>query len=160
MAGCLYLTRGLPGSGKSTWAKRWVAARPNERVAVSRDGLRDGLWRGAYQRSETFELAVTTAQRGMVASLLSAGYHVVVDDTNAEASVVEAWCELALANASDFMVVDFSNVPIDVCIARDARRTRHDWGGVDVFVGEDAIRRIHNQMTADGDDVAPWIGDV
>lgn len=36
----LTITRGLPGSGKSTWAKAWTAADPTCRARVNRDDLR------------------------------------------------------------------------------------------------------------------------
>lgn len=36
----IIVTRGLPASGKSTWAKAWVAADPANRVRVNRDAIR------------------------------------------------------------------------------------------------------------------------
>ena len=48
----LVITRGLPGSGKSTWARQWVSQDPAHRAEVNRDSLRlmmhggyaDGKW--------------------------------------------------------------------------------------------------------------------
>lgn len=39
MSGVIVL-RGLPGSGKSTWAKEWVAGDPDNRVRINRDDIR------------------------------------------------------------------------------------------------------------------------
>ena len=36
----LHLTRGIPGSGKSTFAKQWVQEDPEGRVRINRDDLR------------------------------------------------------------------------------------------------------------------------
>jgi predicted kinase len=45
--GKLILTRGVPASGKSTWAKAWVEEDPLNRVRVNRDNLRWTLSRVA-----------------------------------------------------------------------------------------------------------------
>ena len=37
----LILTRGIPGSGKSTWAKAWVAENPERRVRLNWDDMRN-----------------------------------------------------------------------------------------------------------------------
>src|SRR4051812_3114898 len=74
----LILTRGVPASGKSTWAKAWTHAGEN-RVRVNRDDLRllmFGKFWGVDER------LVTKAEDALVATALKAGQSVVVDDTN------------------------------------------------------------------------------
>ena len=36
----LIITRGLPASGKSTWAKQWVLEDPEHRVRINQDDIR------------------------------------------------------------------------------------------------------------------------
>lgn len=42
----IILCRGIQGSGKSTWAKQWVAEDPNHRVRFNNDDIRNML--GVY----------------------------------------------------------------------------------------------------------------
>src|SRR5690606_37039705 len=78
----LVLTVGLPGSGKSTWARKWVAEDPAGRARVNRDDLRAMLRGELVWRDPDLEAQVTVAQHAAVAALLGAGVSVVVDDTN------------------------------------------------------------------------------
>mgnify|MGYP003455142708 FL=1 len=39
----LILTRGIQGSGKTTWARQWVAEDPDSRVRINNDDLRNML---------------------------------------------------------------------------------------------------------------------
>lgn len=39
----IILTRGIPGSGKSTWAKTWVAESPETRIRLNWDDMRNML---------------------------------------------------------------------------------------------------------------------
>ena len=41
MTQVLFITRGVPASGKSTFAMRWVAEKPDSRSRVNRDDIRD-----------------------------------------------------------------------------------------------------------------------
>ena len=84
----LTITRGLPGSGKTTWARQRGGA-----VRVNRDDLRRMLHGGAIG-SGWAEVQVNVAQRALIEALLRAGLDVISDDTNLRASVVR---ELAAA---------------------------------------------------------------
>lgn len=118
----LYVTRGLPGSGKSRWAKTWVAQNPEQRVRVNRDSLRDMLWGGAYTRDTKFEDVVVAAQRAQVWALLASGLDVVCDDTNLDPAVMERWTQLATQAAAQLVVIDLTLVPVETCVERDATR--------------------------------------
>lgn len=37
----IILTRGIPGSGKSTWARAWVEESPETRIRINYDDLRN-----------------------------------------------------------------------------------------------------------------------
>jgi predicted kinase len=116
----LVLTRGLPGSGKSTYARAWVAADPLRRVRVSRDCLRDMLHPGCYQPNT--ERAVTNAAHHLVRGLLILGWSVIADDTNLRPEVVDAWRRLAEDVGASVEVVDFIGVPVEECVRRDSLR--------------------------------------
>lgn len=127
----LTITRGLPGSGKSTWARTQIrAARLNrdEYRRMMHDSLGGANWS---------ERQVTIAQHASAAALLRAGVNVICDDTNLSRRVVREFAELAYGSDASFVVRDFTDVPLDVCIARDASRTGPS------HVGASAIRAMY-----------------
>ena len=96
MTRILIITRGLPGSGKSTQALEWVNQEPDRRARVNRDELRMALY-GKYT-GLTFkqEQALSHAQRAAVKSLLEGGRSVVVDDTNLRLRYARPWADLVV----------------------------------------------------------------
>jgi predicted kinase len=126
----LTITRGLPGSGKTTWARKQRGA-----VRVNRDDLRRMLHGGMVGLGWA-EVQVTIAQRSLVDALLRAGLNVICDDTNLRSRYVSDLAALAATCGADFVVRDFTDVPVDECVARDAAREPPE------MVGEEAIRAM------------------
>jgi predicted kinase len=133
----LIITRGLPASGKTTFARK---LQPGV-VRVNRDDLRRML-HGARLFTQWAEGQVTTVQRAQVEALLRARADVIVDDTNLRARTVRDWAELAARFDAGFEVHDFTDVPLEECLRRDADRPEED------RVGEDVIRRLHERYLA------------
>lgn len=133
----LLITRGLPASGKTTFARK---LQPYV-VRVNRDDLRRML-HGRRLFTQRAEAQVTHAQRAAVEALLRAHADVIVDDTNLRAKTVREWAELAARCHATFEVHDFTDVPLDECLRRDAGRPEDD------RVGEEAIRRMHQRYLA------------
>ena len=133
----LLITRGLPASGKTTFARK---LQPRV-VRVNRDDLRRML-HGRRLFTQSAEGQVTGAQRAAVEALLRAHADVIVDDTNLRAKTVREWAELAARFGAVFEVHDFTDVPLAVCIRRDAERPE------DERVGEEGIRRMHDRYLA------------
>jgi predicted kinase len=123
----LTITRGLPGSGKTTWAKR-----QGGHVRVNRDDLRRMLHGGPLHTGWA-EQQVTQAQRAQVEALLRAGVNVICDDTNLRGRTVRDLVELARAAGATVVVQDFTGVPVEECIARDAGRPDGERVGADVI---------------------------
>lgn len=136
----LILTRGIPASGKSTWAKEWVAESPLTRARVNRDDYRAMMFDEPVLSYEQ-EKAVSAAQQAAVKALLGAGMDVVVDDTNLRAKFVKMWYALSEN-------VEFEDFPIDLDLAlmRDDAR---NWEGKR-SVGEFVIRDYYNRFTPKG----------
>jgi predicted kinase len=133
----LLITRGLPASGKTTFARK---LQPGV-VRVNRDDLRRML-HGQRLFTQWAEGQVTRVQRASVESLLRARADVIVDDTNLRNKTVREWAELAARCDATFEVHDFTDVPLDECLRRDAGRPE------DEKVGEDPIRRMHERYLA------------
>jgi predicted kinase len=133
----LLITRGLPASGKTTFARK---LQPRV-VRVNRDDLRRML-HGERIYAQWSEGQVTHAQRAMVEALLRAHADVIVDDTNLRNKTVREWAEMAARLGATFEVHDFTDVPLEECIRRDVSRPEED------RVGEAGIRRMHARYLA------------
>ncbi len=144
MSALLVITRGLPASGKTTWARGWVAA-DRRRARVNRDDLRANLF-GLEVLEYAQEEVVTAAQRAAVEALLRAGHDVVVDDTHLRVKHARAWADLAARVGARFEVRDFTDVPLEVCLERDAARIAVGQRGV----GADLLRDLHARYLAAG----------
>lgn len=125
----LHITRGLPASGKTTWAKAWVAER-DRRIRVNRDDLRAMLY-GRARLTFAEEERVTAIQRDAARAALKAGLDVVCDDMNLRPKYVREWMRFASANGHHLEIHEFP-LTIDESVQRDADRPAP--------VGEKAIR--------------------
>jgi predicted kinase len=134
----LRITRGLPGSGKTTLARAWVAAYRAHRARVNLDDLRAMIDDSVFAEGVT-EPRVIIFRDAAVLALLREGVSVICDDTNLPGQAVEGLLRLARVTGAQFEMVDLTGVPLDVCIARDAART-----GV-AHVGEAKIRAMHER---------------
>lgn len=134
----LIATRGLPASGKTTAAIAWVRADEAWRVRINRDDLRD-MGHGRRLGTGAQEAIVSGIQHNGVRAALAHGTDVIVDDTNLSNAAINQLAGIAAEMGADFEVWDFRDVPVEVCIARDAQR-----GGFDC-VGEDVIRDMYER---------------
>lgn len=147
MTSTLVLCRGLPGSGKTTWAKRQqkiAVSYGDSLVRVNRDDLRKELYpeRGqafyAHPDRSAREANITKVQHERIRSLLLAGVDVVVDDTNLPARRCRELMRIAEDTGSIFVEQRF-DTPVEQCISRQANRPE------DERVPESVIRRMHER---------------
>jgi predicted kinase len=133
----LNVTVGLPGCGKTTRARRWVADAPG-RTRVNRDDLREMMF-GGWTGDQAHEDAVTAAQLAAVRALLAAGVSVVVDDTNIRPEHIERLCRIGWDLDATVGIWDMTSVPVDDCVRRDEARGLRG----ERCVGEAVIRGMH-----------------
>ena len=118
----LTITRGLPASGKSTWAREQLRTVALRAARINRDDLRRTM-HGGFSGAGWAERQVTVAQHAAIAALLRSGVDVICDDTNLWSRVVRDLVDLAADCRAEFVVQDFTDVPVAVCIERDRLRS-------------------------------------
>lgn len=144
------LTRGIPGSGKTTWAKAWAAENPESRVRVNRDDLRYEMF-GTYWGPEIDEDQVSMASDLLVERAIAEGKDVTLDNTHVKPGVIEEMVKFAGRLGAQVEVIDF---PVDVeeAIRRDRARIAAGERGV----GFDPAIRSMDEMFANR--VTPPLG--
>lgn len=136
------MTKGLPASGKSTWARSQVDANPGQYKRVNKDDLRAMLDNSQWsKKNERFVLHVRDT---VIRAALERNYNVIVDDTNLAPKhethirrMVEA-INAETGSHHQVVIKDFTDVPLETCVSRDAARTDP--------VGERVIRGMYNQF--------------
>lgn len=133
--------RGLPGSGKSTWAKQILLENPNAYKRINRDELRMMFDNGYNSRGN--ERFIKKVRDLLITQALQEGKHVIIDDTNlAQANLVRIrqLVEEFNKTTNDNVVVEVMemDVPVEECIRRDAQREKP--------VGGKVIRNMHHEF--------------
>jgi predicted kinase len=136
----LLFTCGLPGSGKSTWARAWVAEDPTRRARISRDDTRMALHGGHH--GPATEAQVTIATYAAIGALLADGISVIEDGTNLVEEHRFALQLLAVRAGVRARLVDLTTVPLDLCLSRNAERPAA------TRVPEEYIQAMHRQYIA------------
>lgn len=133
----LWMTRGLPASGKSTWARAKQAEFPLGAVKrVNKDDLRAMLDAGKWSGEN--EKFVVSVRDHIVIAALQDDKHVIVDDTNLAPRHEARLRQLARENDAEFQLEDFTHVPLEECIRRDRARP--------ASVGEPVIREMWEEF--------------
>lgn len=131
----LIMLKGLPGSGKSTWAQQQVMdnrLKSPQWVRVNKDDIRAAIGK---PWSQELEKEVLRKRDFEIAKGLSAGKTVISDDTNFAPKHEARLKEIAKKYKADFELdLRFLEIPIETCIARDLIR--------DEKVGEKVIREM------------------
>lgn len=124
MAGRLILTVGLPGSGKSTWAKAEEAKDPENAIRVNRDDIRERLYGAEYHNSAPDPLKekkVSQVREEEISRALKEGKTVIADDTNLNPRFIGASERIAKANGAS-MEQKLFDVPPEECLRRNKAR--------------------------------------
>lgn len=131
------LLKGLPGSGKSTYAKEVIKNEPNKWKRVNRDSLRLMLSEEKNDRNEKFLLQI---RDNLITQFLAAGYCVIVDDLNLspkhEARIRQLVGKKATVETKD----DFMAMELDQLIYRNNNRPESE------KVPEKIIRQLYEQF--------------
>lgn len=121
----LIMLKGLPASGKSTYAFELVK---NGYKRVNKDDLRAMIDGGKWSRDN--EQIIKNSERMLVIHYLTKGLNVVVDDTNF--SYEAYWKDIANNTGSEFEI-KFFDTPVTECVERDSKRGDKSVGAKVIF---------------------------
>lgn len=141
----IIVCQGLPASGKSTWAKQWVAEDSKHRVRFNRDDVRNML--GVYWVPSREGLINSIYDTFMNEAML-AGYDIVIDNMNLNKKTLSEieqyvtefneWIRLSpLDIRYDIEYKTFFDVPVETLIERDSKRENP--------IGEKVIKDLYNK---------------
>ena len=131
----MVVARGLPGSGKSFWAKKFLGKYPAFR-RVNRDELR--LMYNNRPFDKDVEKLVKKSRDLLLEAALAAGHSIISDDTNLSPKTVAELEGMANKHNASVQFADFTDVPVEVCVQRDAMRQNP--------VGSKVILKMYNDL--------------
>jgi predicted kinase len=143
------ILKGLPASGKSTFAKEKLKEGNWKRI--NKDDLRAMLDDSKWSREN--EKLILTLRDEMILACLKSGRNVIVDDTNFAKKHETEIRELAKSYNAE-VEIKFFDTPLEECIKRDSKREKP--------VGEKVIREMYNKYlkeeikTYPHDPSLPW----
>lgn len=132
----IIMTKGLPGSGKSTWAREMLRKHPGQFKRINKDELRSMLDDGKWSKAN--EHLIVLLRDTIALSALEHGFSVIVDDTNLHPKHELQLREMAKIKKAEFEIKDFTDVPLETCIKQDLLRYSS--------VGEKVIMKHYNQF--------------
>lgn len=142
----LILTRGIPGSGKSTWAKFWVSEDPEHRIRFNWDDMRNMMGPYWVPSREPINKHILWAAVNS-AAYNDRPYDIVIDNMNLNPKdwkQYEDWIlnynnSLNSEETNTQYVLEFKDffTPIEECVKRDSMRINP--------IGEKTIREIYNK---------------
>ena len=153
----LILTRGIQGSGKSTWARKWVEEDPINRVRINNDDIRNML--GKYWVVGR-EPLVSEMKQYVTQAAMDRGYNIVIDNMNLNPHEVKFWEKVVELNNEDpdgyKYEIEFKDffIPLEECIRRDAMRPnpigekviRETWKRYKHFIQTSEVEKYVNNL--------------
>lgn len=135
----LIITKGLQGSGKSTWADAYISKNTNF-VKVEKDEIRKNsnlFPDGVYNHKRGDESIVVKERDRMIHNALANGKSVISSDTNLVQKHITQMSNIAKGYDAIIEIKSFLDVPLKELIRRDSVRLHP--------VGEQVIRRTFHE---------------
>lgn len=142
----IIMMKGLPASGKSTWAREMLGKKKGAYKIVNKDLLRTMLDAGEWSPSK--EKLIVKCRDSVINMAVKNGYSIIVDDTNLPPKHEENLRCIAEEHGVEFEVKDLTDVSITECLKRDAKRANP--------VGPEVIKRMYTQFLAKSILPAKW----
>lgn len=137
----IVITKGIPASGKSTWAKEKVRS-GKDYVRINKDELRLLLHDGKY--SKTKEKLVLKCRDSMISVFMNENKNIIIDDTNLHPKHEEKILEIIenhnkLSDIKYHFEIKWFDINLETALIRNKRR--------EYVVPDDVIKTMYNQYT-------------
>lgn len=116
----LIMVKGLPGSGKTTWAQQYIAKHPNT-VIICKDDIRAMLY-NTNKRKGWHEKLVLSIRDAAIVQALVIDKSVISADTNLNPIHEDQLKRIAFACEAEFEIHDMTDVPLYTCLERNLQR--------------------------------------
>ena len=138
----IILCRGIQGSGKTTWAKKWAEEDSEHRIRWNNDDFRRML--GKYWVPKR-EVIVSSTELHFINYVMCYGYDIVIDNMNLNPKyyefikkIIEDFnCMVTDSKQYILEFKDFFDVSLEECIKRDSKRENP--------IGEKVITETYNR---------------
>jgi tRNA uridine 5-carbamoylmethylation protein Kti12 len=143
----IIICRGIPGSGKSTWAKQWVSQSPKNRIRINYDDMRMMFGEYWIPHRENFPF-LKDIRNSILRDAIYNDFDIVIDNMNLNSKeindiryqVQEICYERSCREGYNVQYeIEFMNfkTPLEECIKRDSKRPNK--------IGEETITNIYNK---------------
>ena len=117
----IIMLKGLPASGKSTWAKEKINENSNY-IRINKDDIRESITGKWTPKKEKIVISI---RNSLIKAGISLGKNVIIDDTNLNPKHEQSLKTLAQELGVEFEVNDsFLKVPVEECVERDIKRDK------------------------------------
>ena len=114
---------GLPASGKSTYAERWLAEDPERRFRINWDDLRLQMFGSNWKWNRDGEKLMQEQSREQAAAAIVLGKSVIIDNTNLTEGARAKWQKLASDFGASYVQHEI-DTPVAECVRRDRQREK------------------------------------
>lgn len=112
---------GIPGSGKSTWAKAEIKKDPDNWIRISNDDIRAGMNEGIY--SASMEKIVSNIRLFMIREALKANKNIIIDNLNLNKRHWEQTTKICKEMNKNILCMEkHFYVELEEAIERDSKR--------------------------------------
>ena len=113
---------GIPGSGKSTYAKQVIAKDPSNWVRINNDDLR-AMMNGSVWSAD-YEKIITDARNYLIRDAMKRGKNIIIDNLNLNRRHFEDVCKIAKSVNADVQVYEKAfYIELEEALERNAQRT-------------------------------------
>ncbi len=137
------ILKGLPASGKTTWAKKFVEEHSNTYKRINKDDLREMLDAGKWSKDK--ENFILQMRNRIMVDSLNNGCSVIIDDTNLHSkhqltveNIINSYNKTEDYDKQVTTRVKLFDATVSECVKRDSKR--------DNSVGEKVIRRMYKDF--------------